>query len=205
LRKQGEVWAGQVDQARRWYQPHLERLHDNTLARSADLDQLEQIAGTYSARGSFLTELTLDPPEASSAEAVPPHLDEDYLVLSTIHSAKGQEWDAVFVLNVIDGCIPSDMALGSPEQTEEERRLLYVAMTRARQHLHLVQPMRLFRSHQHRYGDSHVLACRSRFIQDDLLPLFARRAHGESEYRVAQVSPSARRVDVNARMRHMWD
>src|SRR5690349_3853304 len=106
-----------------------------------ELKQLEQIAGTYPTRSSFLTEVTLDSPEATSAEAVPPHLDEDYLVLSTIHSAKGQEWDAVFVLNVIDGCIPSDMALGSPEQTEEERRLLYVAMTRARQHLHLVQPM----------------------------------------------------------------
>jgi DNA helicase-2/ATP-dependent DNA helicase PcrA len=130
---------------RRWYQPHLERLHDNPGARAGDIDQLEQIAGTYPTRSSFLTELTLDPPEATSAAAVPPHLDEDYLVLSTIHSAKGQEWDAVFVLNVIDGCIPSDMAVGSREQIEEERRLLYVAMTRARDHLHLVQPMRLFR------------------------------------------------------------
>jgi superfamily I DNA/RNA helicase len=97
--------------------------------RLGDLDQLERIAGTYPTRSSFLTELTLDPPEATSAEAVPPHLDEDYLVLSTIHSAKGQEWDAVFVLNVIDGCIPSDMAAGSSKQIEEERRLLYVAMT----------------------------------------------------------------------------
>jgi DNA helicase-2/ATP-dependent DNA helicase PcrA len=140
---------------RRWYQPHLECLHDNPGARTGDLDQLEQIAGTYPTRSSFLTELTLDPPEATSAAAVPPHLDEDYLVLSTIHSAKGQEWDAAFVLNVIDGCIPSDMAVGNREQVEEERRLLYVAMTRARQHLHLVQPMRLFRSHQHRHGDGH--------------------------------------------------
>ena len=110
------------------YQPHLERLHDNPVARIADLDQLEQIAGTYLTRGSFLTELTLDPPEATSAEAAPPHLDEDYLILSTIHSAKGQEWEAVFVLNVIDGCIPSDMATGSRDQIEEERRLLYGAL-----------------------------------------------------------------------------
>jgi UvrD-like helicase family protein len=90
-----------------------------------ELEQLEQIAGTYPTRSSFLTEVTLDSPEATSAEAVPPHLDEDYLVLSTIHSAKGQEWEAVFVLNVIDGCMPSDMAVGSGEQIEEERRLLY--------------------------------------------------------------------------------
>jgi hypothetical protein len=70
-----------------------------------------------------LTELALDPPDASGA------LDEDYLILSTIHSAKGQEWDAVFVLNLVDGCTPSDMASGGPEQIDEERRLLYVAMT----------------------------------------------------------------------------
>jgi DNA helicase-2/ATP-dependent DNA helicase PcrA len=184
----------------------LERLYDNPLARTGDLDQLEQIAGTYPTRSSFLTELTLDPPEATSAEAVPPHLDEDYLVLSTIHSAKGQEWDAVFVLNVIDGCIPSDMAVGSREQIEEERRLLYVAMTRARDHLHLVQPMRLFRSHQHRHGDGHVLATRSRFIPDNLLDVFERRACGGAAQALGgSATGSPVRVDVAARMRAMWD
>src|SRR5580700_6696851 len=71
-----------------------------------------------------------------------PELDEDYLILSTIHSAKGQEWEAVYVLNLVDGCIPSDMATGKPAQVDEERRLLYVAMTRAKQHLHLVAPAR---------------------------------------------------------------
>jgi DNA helicase-2/ATP-dependent DNA helicase PcrA len=80
LRRQATPWAGQMALARRWYQPHLERLYDNPVARTGDLDQLEQIAGTYPTRGSFLTELTLDPPEATSAEAVPPLLDEDYLV-----------------------------------------------------------------------------------------------------------------------------
>jgi DNA helicase II / ATP-dependent DNA helicase PcrA len=125
-------------------------------------------------------------------------------VLSTIHSAKGQEWDAVFVLNVIDGCIPSDMAAGSREQVEEERRLLYVAMTRAREHLHLIRPMRLYRSHQHRHGDSHIRTMRSRFIPDCILDLFERRTHG----RAADVPSSTRRspirVDVAARMRQMW-
>ena len=153
----------------------------------------------------MLTELTLDPPEPASAEAVPPHLDEDYLIMSTIHPAKGQEWDAVFVLNVIDGCIPSDMAVGSREQVEEERRLLYVAMTRAREHLHLIQPMRLFRGHQHRYGDGHMLSMRSRFIRDSMLHVFERRAHGRGV--VAPIMPAASgiRVDVAARMRQMWD
>ena len=106
----------------------------------------------YPNRERFLSEVTLDPPDAAGAEAGRPGLDEDYLILSTIHSAKGQEWDAVYVLNLVDGCIPSDMATGNPAQIEEERRLLYVAMTRAKQHLHLVQPLRFFHTHQHRFG-----------------------------------------------------
>ena len=83
-------------------------------------------------RERFLTDLTLDPPSATSGEAGVSLRDEDYVILSTIHSAKGQEWRSVFVLNVVDGCIPSDMATGSAEEIEEERRLLYVAVTRAK-------------------------------------------------------------------------
>jgi len=130
----------------------LERLYDYVGVRAADLDQLEQIAAGYVTRERFLTELTLDPPDSSGADAGRPQLDEDYLILSTIHSAKGQEWDAVFVLNLVEGCIPSDMASGRPEQIDEERRLLYVAMTRAREHLHLLQPLRFYLTNQHRDG-----------------------------------------------------
>ena len=86
--------------------------------------------------------MTLEPPDASGANAGRPQLDEDYLILSTIHSAKGQEWRAVYILNLVDGCIPSDMATGNSAQIEEERRLLYVAMTRAKEHLYLVQPIK---------------------------------------------------------------
>jgi DNA helicase-2/ATP-dependent DNA helicase PcrA len=136
--------------------------------------------GSYATRGSFLTELTPRPTQATSAEAGPPHLDEDYLVLSTIHSAKGQEWEVVFVLNVTDGCIPSDMAVGDNEQIEEERRLLHIAMTRARQHLHLLQPLRFFRAHQHRHADGYVRAMRSRFISDSILDRFERHAHSRA-------------------------
>jgi DNA helicase-2/ATP-dependent DNA helicase PcrA len=93
---------------------------------------------------SFLTDLTLDPPSATSDEAGVPLLDEDYLILSTIHSAKGQEWKCVFVLNVVDGCIPSDMSTGNAEDIEEERRLLYVAMTRAKDQLTLILPHRFY-------------------------------------------------------------
>jgi DNA helicase II / ATP-dependent DNA helicase PcrA len=205
LRKEATPWVGQVASVRQWYLPHLERLHDHAAARAADLDQLEQIAGTYAARSTFLTELTLDPPQATSAEAGPPQLDEDYLVLSTIHSAKGQEWEVVFVLNVTDGCIPSDMAVGSREQIEEELRLLYVAMTRARQHLHLVHPSRFFRTHQHRYADGYVLATRSRFIPDEILDRFERRAHNRSSQPSASRPDALIRVNVAAKMRELWN
>ncbi len=135
-------WQTQVTQVRHWYQPQLERLYDGVDTREADLEQLEQISGRYPTRERFLTELTLDPPSAAGDLAGDPFLDEDYLILSTVHSAKGQEWDAVFVLNVSDGNFPSEFATGKPEMIEEERRLLYVAMTRAKQSLSLLAPLR---------------------------------------------------------------
>ena len=137
-------WPAEIGNARRWYEPHLERIHEDATVRQADLLQLEQIAAGYPSRARFLTELTLDPHDATSDQAGVPVLDEDYLILSTIHSAKGQEWKSVFVLNVVDGCIPSDLGIGTTAEIEEERRLLYVAMTRAKDSLHLVVPQRFF-------------------------------------------------------------
>jgi DNA helicase-2/ATP-dependent DNA helicase PcrA len=205
LRDSKIAWAGQVGLVREWYQPHLERLYDYAPSRAGDLVQLEQIAMGYPNRERFLSEVTLDPPDATGAEAGPPGLDEDYLILSTIHSAKGQEWDAVYVLNLVDGCIPSDMATGNPAQIEEERRLLYVAMTRAKQHLHLVQPLRFFRTHQHRFGSGHTIAPRSRFLPDDILPLFTRRAAATSETGSDTPAPQTMvSVDIGARLRGMW-
>jgi DNA helicase-2/ATP-dependent DNA helicase PcrA len=205
LRDSKTAWAGQIGLVRAWYQPHLERLYDNAPSRVGDLDQLEQIAIGYPTRERFLSEVTLDPPDGTGAEAGRPDLDEDYLILSTIHSAKGQEWEAVYVLNLVDGCIPSDMATGKPAQIDEERRLLYVAMTRAKQHLHLVQPLRFFRTHQHRFGSGHTIAPRSRFLPDDILPLFTRRAAAAPEA-VADTLASQPivAVDIGARLRGMW-
>jgi DNA helicase-2/ATP-dependent DNA helicase PcrA len=132
-------------------------------------------------------------------------LDEDYLILSTIHSAKGQEWKSVFVLNVVDGCMPSDLGAGTSAEIEEERRLLYVAMTRARDDLHLVVPQRFFTHGQHAKGDRHVYASRTRFIPASLLGLFEQTvwppAVANAAARVASQSP---RIDVGARMRGMW-
>jgi UvrD-like helicase C-terminal domain len=166
--------------------------------------KLEQIGAGYATRERFLTELTLDPPEATGADAGTPLLEEDYLILSTIHSAKGQEWDAVFILNVADGCIPSDMAAGSAEQIEEERRVLGVAMTRAKFHLHLIQPLRFFRSRQHRYGDSYVFAPRSRFIPDNILDRFECRTWPVDFVEDAKACGASAHADVAARMREIW-
>ena len=156
-----------------WLLPQLPRLYgDDARARIADLEQLARLAAGYGSRERFLTELTLDPPEASSDESGPPHRDDDYLILSTIHSAKGQEWHSVHVLNVVDGCMPADMATGSAAEIEEERRLLYVAMTRAKERLHLLVPHRFHVTQQRRLGSRHLYAVRSRFIPSALDGLF---------------------------------
>src|SRR5208282_2712050 len=118
-------WSAEIDLVREWYQPHLEQKFADALVRAGDLDQLAKVAAGYGSRQEFLTDLTLDPPNATSDEAGKPLLDEDYLILSTIHSAKGQEWKAVSILNVVDGCLPSDLATGTAAEIEEERRLLY--------------------------------------------------------------------------------
>jgi DNA helicase-2/ATP-dependent DNA helicase PcrA len=133
-------------------------------------------------------------------------LDEDYLVLSTIHSAKGQEWRSVFVLNVVDGCIPSDLSTGADAEIEEERRLLYVAMTRARDELHLMLPQRFFTHGQSAYGDRHVYAARTRFIPDELLGLFNRMAWPAAAAEPTAAGPTRQRIrlDVGARLRNMW-
>ena len=205
LRRAEAEWPAGLEAARLWYEPHLERIHEDAEIRRADLIQLEQIASGYSSRQQFLTELTLDPPDATSDEAGVPRRDEDYLILSTIHSAKGQEWKSVYVLNVVDGCIPSDLGTGSTAEIEEERRLLYVAMTRAKDDLHLIVPQRFFTHGQAAYGDRHVYASRSRFIPHDLLPLFERTAWPIATAEALRTAaPSAPRIDVGARMREMW-
>lgn len=198
-------WPVEIEQARRWYEPHLERIHEDAAARLADLLQLEQIAAAYTSREHFLTELTLDPPDATSDQAGVPLLDEDYLCLSTIHSAKGQEWKAVFVLNVVDGCIPSDLGTGTTADIEEERRLLYVAMTRAKDQLALVMPQRFFTHGQNAQGDRHVYASRTRFISKALLQHFeCAMWPPPSRLTGQQLAAKQVRIDVGARLRDQW-
>ncbi|MYZ48958.1 ATP-dependent helicase [Propylenella binzhouense] len=200
------VWPAELERARRWYEPHLERIHEDAAVRRADLVQLEQIAAGYPTRERFLTDLTLDPPDATSDEAGPPSRDEDYLILSTIHSAKGQEWRSVFVLNAVDGCIPSDLATGTTEEIEEERRLLYVAMTRAKDRLHLMVPQRFHVHGQAARGDRHVYASRTRFIPDALAGSFEKAVWPPASAQAgagagrSQVAP----IDIRGKMRTMW-
>ena len=198
-------WQAQFTQVRRWYQPQLERLYDGLDTREADLEQLEQISGRYPTRERFLTELTLDPPSAAGDLAGDPLLDEDYLVLSTVHSAKGQEWDAVYILNVSDGVFPSEFATGKPEMIEEERRLLYVAMTRAKQSLALIAPLKYHVTQQRRDGDKHVYGARSRFLTDGMLKTLDTCFHGRAEAGVGpRVVVSGKQLDVATRLREMW-
>jgi DNA helicase-2/ATP-dependent DNA helicase PcrA len=182
----------------------LQEAHEDAAVRLLDILQLEQIASGYPSRERFLTELTLDPPEASSDLSGPGLKDEDYLILSTIHSAKGQEWRSVHVLNVVDGCIPSDLGTGSTHELEEERRLLYVAMTRARDQLHLVMPQRFFVTQQTKLGDRHLYAQRTRFITRAMLPLYDDVLWPALKPLDAErIMPKAN-IDLRAQMRGMW-
>ncbi|WP_027152629.1 ATP-dependent helicase [Mesorhizobium sp. WSM2561] len=204
LRAGSGKWPVDLEQVRLWYEPHLDRIHEDATTRRADILQLEQIASGYASRERFLTELTLDPPDATSDEAGPPHRDEDYLILSTIHSAKGQEWKNVFVLNTVDGCIPIDLAVGSKEDIDEERRLLYVAMTRAKDGLHLVMPQRFFVHGQAARGDRHVYASRTRFISASILGAFEQTSWASVQAKDDPRRQPQVRVDLGARMRDMW-
>jgi DNA helicase-2/ATP-dependent DNA helicase PcrA len=196
-------WEGQVQRVREWYEPHLERKYDAAQVRAADLLQLERLSQSYQTREAFLTEMALDPPSATSDLSGAPYLDEDYLILSTVHSAKGQEWEAVHVLNVSDGNFPSEFATGRQDLIEEERRLLYVAMTRAKRDLDLIAPLKYYVTQQSRMGDRHVYGAKSRFLTKEVMACLQEVTYGEAleQERWAAGKPA---VDVAAQLRGMW-
>lgn len=200
----GLGWPAELVRIRRWYEPLLEEQWEDAAARLADLLQLEQIAGGYNSREQFLTELTLDPPDATSGRADTPLRDEDYLILSTMHSAKGQEWRGVFVLKAADGCIPSDLGAGSDAELEEERRLLYVAMTRAKDGLELTIPQRFYVHQQAGSGDRHVYGSRTRFIPAGLLPMFEERSWAPGPSSGSQPVLLGQPINLGARIKAMW-
>lgn len=198
--------VAQIARIRKFYEPLFKQRYENANMRLRDLEQLEQIASTYRSRGRFITELTLDPPTSTSDLAGAPHLDEDWLTLSTIHSAKGCEWEAVYIIHAADGMIPSDMSLSDEEGLDEERRLFYVAMTRAKDSLYVYFPLRYYRRWAG-LGDAHHFAQLTRFISPQVRQLFEERGvpvGRELEDEVSDARGRNAAEDVQARLRKLW-
>ena len=198
--------SAQLHAARIFYSPLAETRYDNATARLADLEQVERLGSRFPDRTRFLAEMTLDAPNWTGDFAQPPSLDEDYLILSTIHSAKGLEWDAVYVIHAADGNIPADLACGSPEEIEEERRLFYVACTRAKNHLYVTHPLRYYAAGRG-FSDSYGYAQRTRFIPDTLRPLFAESQGRETiaaEEAATTGAPRATTASIRAGVKSMW-
>ncbi|HNQ22703.1 MAG TPA: ATP-dependent helicase [Phycisphaerae bacterium] len=193
--------AAQLERIRQFYQPVFERLYENAPARLRDIEQLQAMAVRYRSRQRFITDLTLDPPNSTADLAAAPYLDEDYLILSTIHSAKGMEWNVVHIIHAADGMIPSDMATGSDEQIEEERRLFYVAMTRAKDMLYVYFPLRYY---HHRFGlsDAHTYAQLTRFLPADARACFEPRF--EKSDADADQGELTARVSVDEFLDQLW-
>jgi ATP-dependent DNA helicase UvrD/PcrA len=133
--------SADIARVRLLYDGLLREKYDRVEPRLADLDQLQAIAGAYPSREAFLSALALEPPQATQDLAGGSDEERDVLVLSTAHSAKGKEWDAVFVIWAVDGWFPMARAINDDDELEEERRLLYVALTRARNHLAVSCPL----------------------------------------------------------------
>ncbi len=195
--------AQRVERLRRFYDPVFERAYDNAAVRVRDLEQLEQLAGTYGTTRDFITDLTLDPPASTSDLAGPPLLEEDYLILSTIHSAKGCEWDVVHVIHAADGNIPSDMATGSAEEIDEERRLFYVALTRAKDWLHVYFPLRYYHR-RHGRGDAHSYAQLTRFISPAVKAHFELDVVYDEQDSDALEAEAVARTPVDALLNQLW-
>ena len=197
--------AIQLERIRKFYDKLLKKTYDNPYARERDLISLEQIASGYKSRRKFLVDLQLDPPTSTSDLAGPPVKDEDYLILSTIHSAKGGEWDVIYLIHATDGFLPSDLAAGKAEELEEERRLAYVALTRARDFLYVSRPLRYY----HRWyglsnGHDYMQLCRyfTRSVLTTLETLDL--ANPEASRRDDEFFPEPS-VDISERIRQMWD
>lgn len=145
--------------------PLVRDRYRDAAARLGDVERLAEAAARSSDLPSFVAEVTLDPPQSTGDYAQPPHLDEDFVTLSTVHSAKGLEWEVVHVIHAVDGSFPSDMALSSQEGLAEEHRLFYVAVTRAREQLHVYTPLRM-PHHRRARDDKHSYAQQSRFLTE---------------------------------------
>ncbi len=197
--------SAQVHAVREMYAPLLERRYDNATARLRDLEQIERLAARFDDRLTMLADMALDPPAWAEDLAGPPVLDEDFLILSTMHSAKGLEWDAVYLIHAADGNMPSDMATGSVEEIEEERRLFYVGCTRAKDWLYVCFPLRYYKSPWN-HTDAHGYAQLTRFIADGCRDAFREEAGGVRGERDTDepADPAVSGAAIKTRLRAMW-
>ena len=170
-RENGESVAAHGERLRDAISPLIAGAYDHSDARLADLDALVAAAHNATRLSDVAADLTLEPPNSTGDLASKPSIDEDWLVISTVHSAKGLEWDVVHVLNAADGNFPSDMALTTNDGLEEERRLFYVAVTRPRRRLHVYHPLR-FHYRPRGRDDDHTMSQLSRFVSDDVAACF---------------------------------
>ncbi len=191
--------SADIARVRRMYDNLLREKYDKAEPRLADLDQLQTIAAGYPDRSTFLSALALEPPQASQDLAGASREDDDCLVLSTAHSAKGKEWDAVFVIWAVDGWFPSARCLDSDEEIDEERRLMYVAMTRARNHLSVTYPLNAYST---RRGSDYSIDQLSRFIDRGVRDRMERVAVGTGNgAHPVEATPSRPLVDLRALLR----
>lgn len=197
--RSGIAPGAQVERLRLALDPIVRHRYDHAEVRLRDLDQLAHLAAGAPSRAALVADMTLDPPASTSDLAGPPHLDDDYVVLSTVHSAKGGEWDVVHVIHAADGMFPSDMATGDAAGVDEERRLFYVALTRARRHLHIYAPLRYHHGGPGGRGDRHSFAQRTRFLPPDVDSLLEHRAVRTATEDVAQAPASGPVVDAVGR------
>jgi len=194
----------QIERIRVFYKPLLWRKHENPEPRENDIEYLGILAAGYKSRRQFLADLILDPPTSTGDLAGPPIKDEDWLVLSTIHSAKGLEWDVVYLIHAADGCLPSDMSTGSDEEIEEELRLAYVAMTRARDFLYVLWPQRYY-LRPFGLSDGHNYAQCSRFFTDEVIQTMEEVALGREAGVEDTGIQKGRKGDIAKRIRYMWE
>ena len=193
-----------IERVTMFYAPLLEQRYENPEPRKQDLTHLAQLASGYESLRAFLDDLILDPPISTADLAGAPLKDDDWLVLTTIHSAKGLEWDVVYLIHAADGCLPSDMATGSREEIDEELRLTYVAMTRARDFLYVLWPLRFY-GRTPGVTDRHIYVQRSRFLSDEVLETMERRFTSRaSEDDEGWMTADEGGRDIGARIRDIW-
>jgi len=193
-------------QLKNWYLEILEENYDNPFVRGGDVEHLALISQEYPSRERFLSELTLDPPTSTgdlSGEAI---LDDDYLILSTIHSAKGQEWKNVFIINVADGNFPNEYSAKDPKDIEEERRLLNVAITRAQKNLQLIQPLKYWVPEQQRFGGRHVYGAKSRFLSNNVCECLSEMSYRDENLVSVDSAVAAKAIlHIKTQILGMWD